>query len=376
MPLFAHSLFVFEKAIYRLEDMLRPSPELPPESARDEAELPHEGPTISVETALNSRCSSDDDGNPRKSHWGMFDTTKKLSEEQIGAVVDLASVPRLTAGRMGIRLEHNIVTFLVDNRATHTQKQRLMVESGMQQQAVGLVCSALGVGSVIKNLGKDGRCVSEDDHATVRMRLDPMKASYDGAYWSERAPEGRVPWLRGNLPDPVRKGDRPLLATLAGLRTSSLGSEAMTGEVLSQLLWAARGRTPHLYKSTPWGLTIPTWGGKQELSSVYVISNNELSAYVNWHNGRPTHSLLELKTIPRALSQQLRELFPVSDRLIVIGKNEDAIRSLWEVGYQLFNILIQARAWDLSYDLALLNETQKCLLAELGIGGAVAVVTL
>ena len=32
---------------------------------------------------------------------------------------------------------------------------------------------------------------------------------------------------------------------------------------ISQLLWAARGRTPHYVKSHPWGLTIPTWGGVQ-----------------------------------------------------------------------------------------------------------------
>ena len=82
MPSFSHSLYIFEKIIYRIEDILRPSPELPPDSERDEAELPDEGSTISVEKALNSRCSSDDDGNPRKFHWGMFDRTKKLSEEQ------------------------------------------------------------------------------------------------------------------------------------------------------------------------------------------------------------------------------------------------------------------------------------------------------
>jgi hypothetical protein len=376
MRLFTHSLHILERITYRIEDILRPSREPLPASARDEAELPPEGPTISVETALNSRCSSDDDGNPRKFHWGMFERTRRLSDTQIRQVVDLARAPRLTDGKIGIRLEDNMLTFLVDDRAADIQKEKLMVESGMQQQAVGLVCSALGVGTVIKNLGKDGLVISKDEHATVQIRLDAMKPSYDGAYWSELAPAGRSPWLKGNLPDPVRKGDKPLIATLAGLGTSNAGSEVLTGKAMSQLLWAARGRTPHLYNSRPWGLTIPTWGGEQDISSVYVISGNKLSKYVNWHNARPTHSLLELKTIDRHLLQQLKELFPRSDGLVTIGKNEESSRSLWEVGYQLLNMLTQAKAMDVHYDTALLDNSQKWLLAEIGISEPVAAVLL
>lgn len=376
MPSFARSLYIFEKAIYRIEGFLRPPVELPPDSLRDEAELPQEGPTTSVEVALNSRCSSDYDGNPRKSHWGMFDRTRKLSEEQIGEIIDLARIPRLTDGKIGVRREHNMLTFLTDNRATDILKERMMVESGMQQQAVGLICSALGVGAVIKNLGKDGLPVSEDEYATVRIRLDFMKPSYDGAYWSEMAPAGRAPWLKGNLPDPVRSGDNSLVATLASLRTSNAGSEGLTEESMSQLLWAARGRTPHLYESRPWGMTIPTWGGEQDLSSVYAISDSMLAEYTNWIKARPTHSLLEPKEIGEGLLHQLRGCFPQNDRFIIIGRSEDTSRSLWEVGYQLFNILIQARALDLSYEAALLDESQKCLFAEIGIDRPVAIVML
>lgn len=376
MPSFTHNLYVFEKILYRIQDVLKPSAELPPESARDEAELPPEGPTISVEMALNSRCSSDDDGNPRKFHWGMFDRTKRLSEKQIGEIIDLAKVPRLTDGKMEIRVEHSMLTFLIDNHAMDIQKERLMVESGMQQQAVGLTCSALGVGMVMKNLGKDGLLVSKDEHATVQIRLDAMKPSYDGAYWSKMAPGGRSPWLKGNLPDPVRNGSKALTAILGSLGTSSADSEAVTEEFMGQLLWAARGRTPHLYKSRPWGLTIPTWGGEQNISGVYAISGNRLSKYVNWHNARPTHSLLEPTKIGSNLLHRLKELFPLHERFIIIGKNEDSNRSLWEVGCQLFNILIQARALDVSYEVALLDENQKCLLAKIGIKEPLAIIML
>jgi hypothetical protein len=375
MPLFSQSIYVFEKIIYRIADILRPSAKLPPESERDNAELPDEGSTISVEKALNSRCSSDDDGNPRKFHWGMFDRTKKLSEEQIRPVISLAKTPRLTDGKLEIRLEHNVLTFLVDNRASEIQREKLMVESGMQQQAVGLTCSALGIGMVMKNLGKDGSLISDNGVAAIRIRLGAMKPSYDGAYWSEMAPAGRAPWLKGNLPDPVRNGEKPLIATLAALRTSNAGSEAVTEKSLSQLLWAARGRTPHLYKSRPWGVTIPTWGGEQNISSVYVISEDRLSKYVNWHKGRPTSSLLEIKTIDRNLVQQLKELFPLSNTLVAIGRNENTNRSLWEVGYQLLNILIQASALDLRYNVVLLDGEQRRLLANTGIAGPVAIIS-
>jgi hypothetical protein len=269
-----------------------------------------------------------------------------------------------------------MLTFLTDNRATDSQKEKLMVESGMQQQAVGLVCSALGVGTVIKNLGKDGSLVSEEEMATVRIRLDAMRPSYGGALWSEMAPGGGAPWLKGNLPDPVRNSNNSLISTLATLGTSNVGSQVLTEESMSQLLWAARGRTPHLYKTKPWGMTIPTWGGKQDISSVYAISQGTLSEYSNWRNARPTHSLLEPKEMGRYSLHQLRELFPLNDRFIIIARNEDTNRSLWEVGYQLLNILIQAKALAVRYEAALPDENRKSLLAEAGIKEPVAIVML
>jgi len=81
----------------------------------------------------------------------------------------------LTDGKVEIRPDQNVLTFVIDNRATDTQRQWLMVESGMQQQAVGLVCSALGVSMVIKNLGKDRLLVWEDERALLQIRLDAMK---------------------------------------------------------------------------------------------------------------------------------------------------------------------------------------------------------
>jgi hypothetical protein len=376
MPLIVHRWYLLEKAIYRIEDMLRPPRKLPPDSERDEASLPPEGLAVSVELALNSRCSSDYDGNPRKFHWGIFDRTKKLSEEQIGEIVGLAKVPRFSDGKIGVRSDHNLLTFLIDHHAVGVRKRQMMVESGMQQQAVGLICSALGVGMVVNSLGKDGARYSEDEFATVRIKLDALKPTYDGSYWSKMAPAGRSPWLGGNLPDPMRDGKKPLIATLADLRTKHEGSEKLTQEFMGQLLWAARGRTPHLYKSRPWGLTIPTWRGEQNISSVYVITDGKLAKYLNWSRHRPTHSLVEMAEIDRDLWHRLKEAYPTSERGIVIGRNESFGRSLWEVGYQLLNILVQARALDIHYEAAILDENQRRVLGDIGIADPIAIILL
>ena len=39
--------------------------------------------TISVETALNSRCTCDYDGDNKKGHWGTFNVKRKLPKKQI-----------------------------------------------------------------------------------------------------------------------------------------------------------------------------------------------------------------------------------------------------------------------------------------------------
>ena len=71
------------KFFYRIENKFR-SPAKPPfKSPREIVTLPGECLKISVEMALNSRCTSDYDGNPKRFHWGMFDPERKLSKDQI-----------------------------------------------------------------------------------------------------------------------------------------------------------------------------------------------------------------------------------------------------------------------------------------------------
>lgn len=360
----------------RIRNRFRTPVKIPPDNERVVTVLPSNGETISVEMALNSRCTSDYDEDPKNFHWGMFDRRKKLSREQVKRIIDLAKSPRFTSKRIEIKADGNMLTCAVDNNISGIQRDWVMVESGMQQQAIGLACAALGVGMVFRNLGKDGTALSESEYGTVKIRLDAMKPSYSDEFWTSSEPAGRKAWCKGNLPDPVRNSDRLLLTTLSYLNIHNHDGKTSTEHTISQLLWAARGRTPHFYKSRPWGMTIPTWAGEQHISSLYLISDQKLFRYVNLHRNRPTHSLEAVGEIDIDLHNELVKLFPLSNCFIVLGKNETFARALWEIGYQLLNLLVQAHALDAAYQAALLDKTHKEIFHGIGINSPVVVVAL
>jgi hypothetical protein len=334
--------------------------------------LPAEGTSISVEKALNSRCTSDYDRDQGKFHWGKFDRWKALTNIQVDEVISLARLPRSTEGVLEVRRENNVLTFVCGKTKPGVPQSWAMVEIGMQQQAVCLVCASLGVGMVFSNLGKDGKWVSETEYAAIRMKLGAMMPSYNGKFWTSSSPTGTAGWLKGNLPNPVRNGGKALIPTLAGLKLENKGSAPMTRDTIGQLLWAGRGRTPHLRNTKPWGMTIPTWAAKQNISSVYLLSENQLFKYGNWDNNRPTHSLLPLREVEAEKFEEILGPFSAKHALVVLDKNETFARALWEVGYQLMNMLLQASSLDISYAAFFLNEREKENLAKIGIVDPVA----
>ncbi len=260
-----------------------------------------------------------------------------------------------------------MLTFVIDNHASGLVRDWMMVESGMQQQAIALVCAALGVGMLFRGLGENGAAVSDTEYATVKVKLDAMKPTYDGSFWSSLPPAGTKSWLRGNLPDPARDGNEPLISVLENMKIENRSGRNSTDESVSQFLWAARGRTPHFYKSRPWGMAVPTSGGEQNASSVYLIRDDKLFKYVNWHKNRPTHSLETLGKIDLDVYNQLMRLFPFHNSFIVIGKNIDFATALLEVGYQLLNLVLQAQALCLGYEAVLLDENHKKAFRSVGI---------
>jgi hypothetical protein len=365
----------FHKIYNKVRYRLFPPTGNKPDSERVDAVLADGKTAISVETALNSRCTSDYDSNPKYFHWGMFDKNRKLTSEQIMKIMKHAKVPRFTDVRTEIRNEQNMLMFIIDNRASGISRNWLMVENGMQQQAIGLVCSALGVGMIFSSFGSNRPSESESDYVTTRIKLDPMKPSYEGAFWTTQAPSEPKPWLKGNLSDPARTGQNSLLETLASLQTHHDGRNNFSEQTLSQLLWAARGRTPHYYKSEPWGLTIPTNRGQQNNSSLYVMKDNRVHLYVNWSNNRPAHSLALSENVHGdIIRKSVAGLFPQAKSCLIIAINETADHAYWEAGYQLLNILLQAKALDLNYRAVLLKEEQIKHLRTAGINNAVAAI--
>ena len=343
---------------------------------RPEVILPGMAKNISVETALNSRCTSDYDGDPRKFHWGLFDNSKKLTIEQIQDIIHHANIPRFSDKRVTIQSNENTLTFIVDKKTDGILRDWSMVESGMQQQAIGLVCAALGAGMAFRNLGENGTTISGNDYGTVKIKLDPMKPTYEGSFWSSRTPEDFGHWIKGNLPNPDRNGSKLLLSIMSNPKIENKGVVQPSVKSISQLLWAARGRTPHYYKSKPWGMTIPTWAGRQNITSVYFISEDKLHKYINWNNGKSTHALQELDTVERRLCNEVLRTFSPNRGVFVLGKNEAYNRAFWEVGYQMQNLILQANSLDLSYRAVLLNDQQKIPIKRVGIADPVAILSI
>lgn len=251
--------------INRIKYRFSPHPRLPSVKDRGEVVLPEEGRLTSVELALNSRCTSDYDDNSHRFHWGLFDRQNTLSAVQLDDIRRMVRIPRLTKQNLDIRSENNMFTLAACPSNEKSGIDSLMVESGMQQQALCLLCVALGVGVEFKNLGVNGSILPDNCIGTIQMRLDALKPSYLGSYWTSSVPEGRKPWKRGNLPEPDRRGSRPLLEVVRDVMPEATGERVADRKAIGQLLWAARGRTPHLYKSREWGMTIPTWGGDRIL---------------------------------------------------------------------------------------------------------------
>jgi len=333
----------------RLKAKLSASKRLP--SDRPTASLPPEGASISVEKALNSRCAADFDGDPEVNHWGMVDTSRSLTKDHIARIVEAARPGRFADIGAGISVDRNVLTFHIPTDANAATREKAMIANGMLQQSVGLVCAALGVCVVFKNMGEDGARVSETEFGTLRYQLEPMKPSYGGAFWTSSPPTQERGWLTGNLPDPQRNGVKPLLPAIESAAAGRKGSlDRVTRAQLGQVLWAARGRTPHLYQSKPWGMTVPTAYGVQDRTEMLVVTESQSSAYVNWRAGRPTHALDAVAAADRRLYDVLRKTLPDRNCFILLRTRNETAMALWEIGSMAQNMILQALAMDISIE--------------------------
>jgi len=335
---------------------------------------------VSIEKVLNSRCSYDFDGDSKKNHWGKFVKDKYPSRKILDRVLQCCSeTPRFSKGELMFWFEGEQFYLGFEKADDPFETRLLHIESGMQHEAVYLACTALGVGTCIRNLGINGT-ENKDKILTARHLILEKADSYETGKFSTAPPGPEKPLEKGkNLCEPSRDGN---VECLPELERSTLlrntGTQADEKDI-SQLLWAAKGRTPHYIKSHPWGLTIPTWGGGQNYTSVCLVRGNRLFRYRNWttslspfwlKTGNPTHGVEFLRNTN--ISSELDD----ANAGIILSRNENTNRALWEVGYMLENMLLQAKGLRIFYKSKAFTKEEIRELERNGIANAVAALLL
>jgi len=342
----------------------------------------------SVEMVLNSRCSSD--AGVTKSHFGTF-VNKYPSDTTTDRILKCLAIPRFSDGQLRHWSEDGFL-FLGFKNPNDPKTQRLLhIESGMQHEAVYLACAAEGVGTCIHNKGINGTQTG-DDIVTATHLIMEIEDPYDSGKLTSKAPGPQKPHISGrNLTDPTRESDIECLPELSNLATFKKSGTSVTEKGVSQLLWAAKGRTPHCIKvnrwNFMWGLTIPTWGGGQNYTSVYLAKDKTLYSYVNWtkdfsfvnrffrekfrwNRGTPTHDIRFLRKAD--ISSHING----HETAIILCQSEYTARALWEVGYMLENMFLQAKSLGISYESLVFSEDQASQLHALGLANAVAAVLI
>jgi hypothetical protein len=342
---------------------------------------------VSIEKVLNSRCSNEN-ASPQRSHFGTF-TDKHPPEETINHILSCCDVPRFSDGKLLHWFKNGYLFLGFENPKDPNAQRLLHVESGMQHEAVYLGCTAEGVGTCIHNQDINGTQY-EEKMATGRHLIMEIADPYETGKFSTKAPGPQKPFVPGkNLTEPRRDGDIECITQLPKLTTSSKSGSSATEKDVSQLLWAAGGRTPHCVKiyrwNLMWGLTIPTWGGSQDYTSVYLVMGKKLYAYVNWTKefslvnrafrekfrwtrGNPTHDTRFVRNVE--IGSQTFE----HEKAIVLCQNENTGRALWEVGYMLENMFLQAKSLGTSYESKIFSAEEISRLSEKGVANAVAAV--
>jgi hypothetical protein len=343
---------------------------------RTPAVLPEEGARISVEKSLNSRCMSDCDNDSALFHWGMVDTQNALTDQDVSRIVDDAHCRRFTAIRNGIKVDKNVLTHWIDAGVTGIDREHVLIENGMMQQTVTLLSAARGIAIIPYNMGAEGSSINDNELGTMRHRLEPAKASYCGSFWTALPPLKECPWIAGNLSEPIRDGKTPLSAAVAAAAIGQPGSKPIIAmNQLGQMLWACRGRTPHLYMSKPWGMTVPTALGVQDRTDILVSLPDGLYSYKNWKTGRPTHMIEKKAPLPGSLQDIVQDKFPGRNCFIIMRSLTHDMFSLLEIGYMLQNIMLQAVSLDVAVE-ATITIPEKLPVISAGIPKAIVAMTM
>jgi len=125
----------------------------------------------------------------------------------------------------------------------------------------------------------------------------------------------------------------------------------------------------------------------QEHTKVFLMKNGKLFRYINWTKrfsvlnnlfinyakltrGNPSHDIHFIKTM------NIRDEINGVDTAIILSQNENTNRTLWEVGYMLENMFLQAKSLNISYASKIFNYNEIKKIENEGIRGAVAALLL
>lgn len=183
----------------------------------------------------------------------------------------------------------------------------------------------------------------------------------------------------GWLPDPKTNGDDALETVLANLKyTSSFDQTNLTGQQISQILWAGYGCTPHLSANGRMGLTVPSAMAVYYLTkTIYLINENGVYRY---HNRNPDtdfntrdHRLERISSgdVRKSLGSAVSGLSQAPCYVILCLNSSTALQEFarLEAGFVASNMLIQASAMDLGcyFKTKLTSSEQEAIQKATGI---------
>lgn len=95
--------------------------------------------------------------------------------------------------------------------------------------------------------------------------------------------------------------------------------------------------------------------------------NRAFDEKLGWTRGNPTHDIRFIRNV------DVDSQMDGHEEAIFLCQNEHIGRALWEVGYMLESMLLQARSLDISYESKIFPPGGISELNELGVANAVAV---
>jgi hypothetical protein len=98
----------------------------------------------------------------------------------------------------------------------------------------------------------------------------------------------------------------------------------------------------------------------------FSLLNRLFGEKFGWTRGNPTHDIRFVRNVE--IASQMNG----HDEAIFLCKNEQTGRALWEVGYMLENMFLQARSLGVSYESKILSANEALPLGKIGITNAVA----